>query len=373
MIRKVLVIRLGSIGDIVLTTPVLRALKGGFPKAKICTIVKGEYVQILEGNPHVDEIITVDTRGEHKGFWRLVRLAKALRREGFDLVVDLHANLRSLLISSLVGGRRKIRYRKRWLQRRAMVYLKGFPVKSRHTVDLYLETLRPLGIEAIHRLPEVSLADEDFRFAQGLLNAEGAKGGELLIGINPGAKWPTKRWTAEGFSALGDLLIEKYGARVIVFRDGTNSRFVAQVLSGMAHRPITPPERLSLGQLTALIGNCRLLVTNDSGPMHLAVGRGVPVVAMFGPTHPKLGFFPLGERDIVLSKELNCSPCSLHGRRKCHKGVRECMELITVDEVISAVDGILAGERQGRVPSQASGGRRGVTSSRLSGPGRDHK
>lgn len=341
MTPKILVIRLGSIGDVVLITPVLRTLRKNLPQARISVLVKGEYAQILSGNPHVDEVISLKANGEHRGFWGLMRLIKGLKRERFDLVVDLHANLRSWLISTLMGAQRVIRYRKRWWQRRALVYLKWLPVGSRHTVDLYLDALRPLGIEVADRLPEIYLSRDDIHFAQNFLREVGVREDDLLIGLSLGASWSPKRWTVEGFSSLGDLLMGGHGAEAILFGDGADYEFVTEVTSRMVHSPILPPKGLSLGQLTALIDRCQVLVTNDSGPMHLAVARGVPVVAIFGPTHPKLGFSPLGPRDVVLTKDLGCSPCSLHGQRKCHRKSRECMELITPNEVLSAVERIL--------------------------------
>jgi len=333
-LERMLVLRLSSMGDVVLTTPLLRGLRNSCPKAEISFLTKREYRDLLLYNPDLDSIFTIEDD--------LLRL----RGERFDLLLDLQANPRSLLLSLKLRVSRTIRYKKRHLRRWALTWFKWIPFHPLHTVDLYLRSVEPLGIRLSPlRPPKLYLKEEERKEARDFLHREGLPRG-ALVGINPGARWEEKCWPAERFAQVGKRLTEARGAEVILFGDYLDRPLVRRIAQIMGTKPIEAAGRTDLRLLIGLLEQCDLLITNDSGPMHIATGVGTPVVAIFGPTHPKLGFTPLGEEDIVLSTNQTCSPCSLHGERRCRRSRRLCMEGITVEEVLRAALRIL-GDKDG--------------------------
>ena len=332
---KICVLRLSSLGDTVLITPVLNGLKLRFPDSCISLLVKKEYAPVFFENPYVDELIEVDVEGGHNGLPGLLRLTKELRENEYDLFLDLHRNLRSRWIGSRIRATKKIAYDKRYWPRRALVHAKWLSMQSRHTVDLYCDALRPLGIEPKERVPEVFLSDGEIMEAHNTLHRNGGMNGRAFIGIHVGARGDAKRWLPERFAAVVRKIQEGDWSPVL-FAGENDRHFLEKVCTTLDHKPevfIQPPLR----QLIALIDQCSAFLCHDSGPMHLAVARGVPTVALFGPTHPKLGFWPLGERDIVVTADVDCSPCSLHGTKRCRKKVKECMENISEDRVYKAL------------------------------------
>ncbi|UCE17397.1 MAG: glycosyltransferase family 9 protein [Gemmatimonadota bacterium] len=332
---KITVVRLSSLGDTVLITPILRALKNRFPDAHISVLVKKEYTPVFFESPHVDELIALDVQGPHRGVGGLLRLTKELRAHESDLFLDLHRNLRSRWITVGIKAKRKMAYNKRHWSRWALVHAKWLPMETRHTVDLYFDALRPLGIESRQRVPEIFLKDEEIFAAKKVLANAGIVEGREIIGIHVGARSEVKRWHPVRFAHIADAFQEQ-GWQTVLFAGEADRQFLKEVCAAMHAKPpvfIQP----SLRRLMALIDRCSVFVCHDSGPMHLAVARKVPVVALFGPTHPKLGFWPLGEGDIGLTANVECSPCSLHGTRPCRKKLKECMEYISEDRVCEAV------------------------------------
>lgn len=327
--QKILVVRMSSIGDIVLTTPILRALKNRFPGANIAFLTKRQYRDLLLYNPDLDEIFTWEN-----GLSRL-------RGGKLDLLLDLQANPKSLFLSLRLKASRRLRYKKRHLNRWAATRCKWIPFHPIHTVDLYLRALIPLGINhSPQPLPQLYLNQEERKEARKFLRQEGFSGGKL-VGISPGAKWEKKRWPSRRFAQVGETLAKKEEAKIILFGDESEQSLIREMAELMETKPIDAAGRTDLRLLIALLEQCDLLITNDSGPMHIATGVGTPVVAIFGPTHPKLGFAPLGERNTVLSTNEPCSPCSLHGEGRCKRTRRLCMEGITVGDVLRAASNIL--------------------------------
>ena len=331
---RILIIRLSSMGDIILTTPALAALKAHYPRAQLDFVVKERYAELLQGNPHIHRLFLLSqTDG-------LLSLGRRLRRQGYQIVLDLHANLRSRMLSALLPSPKKLRYGKLALRRRAMVRGRHRSAESPHVVDLYLKCLQPLGIDEPRGRPGLYLSDDDREFREKFYGQHRLGDSGPLVGFHPGARWPGKRWPADMFCSLGRLLKKRQGTGVLVFGGPGEEDLAGQVAEGI--QPSTPvAANLSLRQLMALISGCALFVTNDSGPMHMATALGVPVVAIFGPTQPMLGFWPLGDEDVVLTAGLPCSPCSLHGERKCPRGSWECLQRVKVEDVLGAALGIL--------------------------------
>lgn len=337
---KFLIIRLSSLGDIVLTTPVIKALKERYPDAVVDFLVKKEYHNLLSVNPHLNRIITLDSNGVHKGLNGLLKISKELRAGGYTHVIDLHGNLRSRIITSFLPGAKTLRYDKQVVKRRLI--LSGFKVKTRHTVGAYLASLLPLGIGMQEHLPNPSIyiSKDEEDGAKRFLAQAGISEGEVLIGIAPGARWPTKRWIEDGFIEIGRKAVKELGARVLIFGGPDETDLSKRVAAEVGNKALSVAGVAGLKETAALIKRCKVFVSNDSGPMHIATAVGTPVVAIFGPTVQGFGFSPLGE-SVVVEKELKCRPCSLHGSSTCPKGHFECMKGITVSEVFDKVEGVI--------------------------------
>ena len=340
-IQKILIIRFSSLGDIVLTSPVIRSLKQKFPKSQIFFLTKSRYHDLLKNDPNIFSLIEFDPKEKHKGISGFLKLVEELKTFNFDLVVDLHANLRSFLIRHLLKTKLKIKYNKRWFTRFLLVHFKFIHVKSIHTVDSYLKALKKIGVNSSEKDPEIFLDQESENFLKDFLVEKNIEKDNIMVGIHPGARWKTKRWNEEKFTQICRILNQKPKVKIILFGDRNDQELIEKISSPALNRKLFKAVNLPLNKFMSLIKRCDCFITNDSGPMHIASALGVPVVAIFGPTHTKLGFSPLGPESMVLTANVKCSPCSLHGEKKCHKKSRLCMDFIQPEMVTDAVEGFL--------------------------------
>lgn len=338
---RVLLIRFSSLGDVVLVSAVIEALRQHRPDAEVFLLTKAEYTSLYERDPRVAGVIPLN---EGAGVRDLISLARTLKAMAFDVVIDLHANLRSHLLTDLLGKMDTIRYRKRHWTRWAMMHTRWLQTSVPHTVDAYLDALAPLGIRTqckplLYINPAATPAVDAFLDEQ-MIGPE-----DTLIGIQPGSKWPLKRWTIDGFATVAGTLMQKPGVKVVFLGDAADQAFVAQICSRLNHQPIIGTGRFDLKELVGIISRCALFLTNDSGPMHIASALGVSTVALFGPTHPMLGFAPRGKYDRVITVNAPCSPCSLHGGKSCRQGRRKCMEDISPEQVLETLEDLMKAEQ----------------------------
>ncbi len=340
-INKILIIRLSSLGDVILTTPVIAALKAKFPHSELFFLTKAGYGDLLRNDPRIFSLVEFDPGGRHRGLSGFMRLISELRSCDFDLLVDLHANLRSFLVRHLVKSRVKLKYRKRWLRRLLMVHFKFLKTRPVSTVNSYLEVLKQLNVNPTENRILVFLNPEDVDFLDHFLLEQRVKKDDIVVGVHPGAKWETKRWNEEKFARVCQSLVEKLGCKIVLLGDADEAKLVQLIGKDIPTERLVKTIGLPLGRVMSLIKRCDCFITNDSGPMHIASALRVPVVAIFGPTHPKLGFSPSGSRNVVLCADGKCSPCSLHGEKRCSKKSRFCMDLIEPDMVIEAVERLL--------------------------------
>jgi heptosyltransferase-2 len=343
--NRILIIRLSSLGDIVLTTPVIAALKAKYPHSELYFLTKARYADLLRNDPRISSLVEFDPVGRHGGLSGFVRLISELRSHDFDLLVDLHANLRSFLVRHLVKSRSTLKHNKRWLSRSLMVHFKFLKTRAIQTGDSYVKALQKLGVEVSERNPLIFLSQEDLRFADHFLLERGVKKDDIVVGVHPGARWETKRWDEDKFARVCQSLVETSNYKIMLLGDAGEAKLVEEVGRGIRTDRLIKAIGLPLGKVMALIKRCDCLITNDSGPMHIASALQVPVVAIFGPTHPKLGFSPFGSRNVVLCANVKCSPCSLHGEKRCTKKSRYCMDLIDPGMAVAAVERLLIKEK----------------------------
>lgn len=334
--QKILIIKPSSLGDIVHSLPFLHVLHNRFPDAKIDWIVARGNEGLLEGNQIINKLLIID-----KDNWKnagkikdtlaeMGRLVKTLRNEGYDLVIDLQGLLRSGLMAAATGSSMRMGFSEA-REGSALFYThKVGGGRELHAVDRYLKVAHALGCDTrniIFPMPVISESSEIKRLKKKL--------GEYAV-IVPGARWHTKRWLAESFGAVAAMLKVK---SIIVGSelDRTVARKIAERSKGMA---VAMAGETSIPELISLIRGAKYVVTNDSGPMHIAAAYEVPAVAIFGPTNPAMTG-PYGHNHIIVTAGNECAPCY---KKKCED--LKCMKEISVEQVHKAIMSIIPGSKK---------------------------
>jgi heptosyltransferase-2 len=332
--RRILVIRLSSLGDILLTTPVLRLLRQYCPEAHIEFLVKAEYQDVLREHPGVDRLWLLDTRQP------LHHMLRQLRQTRYDLVLDLHRTLRSRLLYRGVLSRRRLAYGKRTLRRALLVHLKWNTLCAKTPVpELYAAPLRQLGMTAPLSGTDMYLdAESREAIRKDLAQAFTVQTRRLLLAVAPGARWPTKRWPVERFAQVAQELAMQHGAGVVLLGDGHDEPMATELCQRLRVPVLNRVGQLSIMQTAALLQRTHLLLSNDSGLMHMATALQVPVVAVFGPTVPEFGFYPFQAQAQVLSHPMPCRPCSTKGSHRCPRSHHDCMQRVSSAQVFAAAD-----------------------------------
>jgi len=311
-VKKILIIRLSSMGDILLTTPLIRSIKKQNSSVQIDFVIKEEFFELVKKNPHLTNIYTYSKESSKKK-----ELLKLLKTNKYDLVMDLQNNNRSREIV-LKLDRKTFQFRKNSLKKFILVHFKINRLKKSPQISVrYAKTA---GIDLDNEGLEIftdNIADSRLE-----LN-------EKYIGLCPGAKHFTKRWPKEYFIELGKKL-ESDGYRVVLF-GGMNELEVTDEIVKQLSQPINLCDA-SILQTAANMKMCKAVYTNDSGTMHLSCAVKVPVVAFFGSTVKEFGFYPYKTQNVVLEIEnLPCRPCSHIGRKSCPLKHFKCMNEISPD------------------------------------------
>ena len=332
---RLLVPQTSFLGDVVLTTPLLAALRDRLRPRHLAVLVRPEAAPLLEGHPAVDAVLVDDKRGADRGIAGLGAVAARLRRERFDLAVSPHRSLRTALVLAAARIPRRVGFRD---SRGAILYHVRVPRdRRRHDVERNLQLLEPFGGWSAE--PELHLAVT----AAAAAAAERIlpRGDGPLVGLAPGSVWATKRWMPDGFAAVAAALTAD-GARCVVLGGPAERALAEEVAAGAGGRPTVLAGQTDMATLIAVIDRLDVLIANDSAPMHVACARRVPVVAIFGATTPAQGYGPWGGRATVIEVDLACRPCGRHGGQVCPRGTDDCMRLIEPARVLAAARAALA-------------------------------
>jgi heptosyltransferase-2 len=338
--KRVLVIRLDRLGDVVLSTPVLSALRQHFPHAHIAMMVRPPCVDVVEGHPAVNGVVAYDKAGAQRSAPATAAFARRLRGEDFDTALVLHPSNRSHWIPWLAGIPVRVGYDRKcgWLLTHRVPHRKQ--EGAQHEAAYALDLLRVFGIEPPPPRPSIPVHEAAVRQVQALLEAAAVPPSAPLVAVHPSASCISKRWMPERFAAVADRLQAEHGVTICLIA-GPEDAPIARQVAQAAQRPIVDlAGRLSVAQLAALLRRCRLLVSNDSGPVHVAAAVGTPVVDLFGRNQRGLSparWGPLGPGHVVLHKEVGCVTCLAHN---CDINFL-CLTEISVEEVYEAAAGIL--------------------------------
>ncbi len=325
---RVLVVNMAFVGDVVLSTPLLKGLREKYPEAFIAFMGTPGAAGLLKGLPILDEIITYDKKGTERGIRHIRQKARQLKEMSFDMVVSPHRSARTSILLALAGIERRIGFASAdlsWLYHQRVTR-----DEYKHEVLRNLSLLEPLGgippgFDPELILPETNPPDPEIL---------GAGKGKFKVAISPGSEWRTKRWHPEGFARAGRILKQEQAAELYLLGMENDAAVAAEVEEFLKGEVINLTGRLSRESLNNTLAAMDLLITNDSAPAHIASAFKVPVVAVFGPTTPEQGFAPWQSRGRVAEvKGLPCRPCGKHGAARCPQGHFKCMELLRAEDV----------------------------------------
>lgn len=340
-IKSILLIRLDHLGDVLLTTPAFRSLKHRFPHARITMVVKEWALGAVKNSPYIDRIIifnsfwTISKKEATKieGIYGICQLIRQLRKERFDLAIDFRGDFRNVLLAYLSGARRRIGY---GIRGGGFLLTDVVPYESEiHEINKNLNLLIPLGINCEDTKMELCFEDEDMAAVEKVFNQEGIDLSRRTIALHYGGASEFKRWDTGKFLSLAERITENNSSNVLIF--GGHYEREAPRLVRKPKKGIFVMPDMTICEMAAAFKRCKILVCNDSGPMHMGVAVGTPTVAIFGPTYPQR----FGPKDLrknrVVRSHLPCSPC-WHPDKSIGCKKRNCLESIEVGGVLTAVN-----------------------------------
>jgi heptosyltransferase-2 len=333
---RILVVQTAFLGDVVLVTPLLSAIRTHLPESFLAFMGTPGGAGLLRGLPGVDEFIVYDKRGKERGLKGFLEKARELGSYKFDLAISAHRSVRTAALLALAGVKNRIGFATSsvpWLY-----HARAPRDPGKHEVLRNLALMEPLGGPPQDFEPKIELTQPD-PTPDGMLSDDGSG---PRVGVCPGSVWPTKRWRAEGFAQVADRLREEAGAAVYLIGSEDDLEAAAAVEGASRRGVVNLAGRTGLREWVSLISAMDLVITNDSSPTHIASALCVPVVAVFGPTTSLQGFAPWGNHNRVVERsDLACRPCGEHGSRRCPEGHFKCMQRIRPDEVFFAALSLL--------------------------------
>lgn len=348
--KNILVVNLGGIGDAVISIPFLRNLKRSFPRARVTALVSKRASEVLKGIPYIDEVIPYDLQGlrwmdavlHSEGFFAALRFLFNLRKRGFDLAVNLQPHtsfvsaVKMAVVFYTIGAR--VKAGRDTMGRGFFYQIKAYEssISEVYETEIQKRLLEGIGGHGWKMELELSVHPEDDAFVCELLRREGVGEEMPLVAINPGSDYPTKRWPVENFIKVVEGLSQTYPLRFLVV--GSNGeRPLGLRIKGMVPEVVVLSGETTLGQLAALLKRVSLFITNDTGPMHMALALKVPTIAICGGPSFHKGFFPPDiQNAVVIRKDVDCSPCL---KRRCDE--MKCLKLIEPGEVVDAASALL--------------------------------
>ena len=338
--KRILITRTDRLGDVVLSTPVIRHMRKLYPEAYIAFMVRPENKDVVLNNPHLDEVILYDKYGIHRSLVSTVQFAMRLKKKKFDTAIALHPTNRAHIMLMLAGIPVRIGYDRNLgaLLTMRIGHTKQEGVK--HEVDYNFDLIEKAGfnVAGAERKPYIMTSPDEKKLVDSVLRDRGIGGN--IIAMHVGASCPSKRWPSERFARAAELMAAKYGCDLVLVGGDETSELSSEVASMVKARIFDLTGELLVGELAEFLSRCALFVSNDSGPVHIAVAMDTPVVAIFGRKDPGLSpkrWKPLGARDKVVHKAPGCDICLAHG---CDKGFA-CLKAVSVEDVIFAADMIL--------------------------------
>jgi ADP-heptose:LPS heptosyltransferase len=366
--RRILLLNRIHIGDCIFTTPAIRALRAAYPDASIVAVVPGSNADLFAHSPWIDDVMPRPVRN----WWRKLRFILSVRRQRFDLVVSFQEKSMFYGLTARFSGARQTlslwHWRTHRLYRRTVPWPAGL-----HRVERYLTLASALGAPASSTWTELHVGDEAAERARLLLEAQGVRDGDLLIGLNPGSSEAERRWPPARFAAVGECLAREARARIVLIGGTRDRETAAEIAAAMETPAIDLAGETGLLETAAVLEQCALFISGDTGPLHMAAAVGTPVIALFGPSDPRLAeprFGSSGGRSRLLQNPESCGKCP-----------GPCLHTITTEECCDAALELLREEparyyttraRRPAVDSRTVSPRREPASASSAASARDH-
>jgi len=338
-INRICISRMKFIGDIVLTTPVIHAVRDAYPEAHIAYLGEKEAVSLLRHNPHLDEIISFDF--SVPTIIEQPRVGMKLRKKSFDVFIDFFNNPRTAILARMSGAR--IRVGKE-VKGRGMLYTERIldDGKPKSAIAYHYQYVKPIGVEPKYWKTEIYLTGEEHREARTYLKWQDVDLSRPIVGIHPGATWPAKIWPWENFADLADLIRAKLDSQVVVVQ-GPNDQDLITNITRRSAGQVTVLPLMKLRQLAAVISCFSTFISNDNGAMHIAAACGTKTIGIFGPGEENIWFpylppyYDATAGHIALRRDVPCHPCHLDFCNRQGDEYMECMRLLSVGEVLEEV------------------------------------
>jgi len=357
--KKILIINPFGIGDVIFSTPLIEILRDKYSHIFIGYICNKRSYEVIRSNPKIDKFFIYE-KDDYRNVWQKSKIEclklvwsflKAIKKEKFDVAIDLSLGYQYSLLLSFIGIKKRFgfNYRNRGRFLTDKIEIDGF--NEKHVIEYYCDILKFLGVDTrdFKLSPKVYITERDTAWADDFLKANGASKEELLIGVIPGcgASWGMdarhRRWDRDGFTKVCDGLMERYSAKVVLLGDSQEIEICDDIQSKMRNKAIMACGKTSLRNFLGLINRCALIITNDGGPLHMAVGLGLNTISIFGPVDEKIyGPYPMTNSHTVISKNnVPCRPCYKKFKYKICEN-RECLKSIKADEILEAAGKFLS-------------------------------
>ena len=352
MYKKILVINLMHLGDLMLVTPILRTLRTNFPDAEITLLADKKLADLVRLNKNLTDCIFIDKKGADNKFFNFVKFIFRLREKNFDLAINLHRNERASALAAFSGAKKIVGYSKpvfsiffdKVLPNPSIAQLKPKYIPgTQHQVKSHFDVLKSVGIEKIDDGGLEMWIDDAAKISAEKIFAENFPADTKVVAFNIGASWLTKRWIDSYFAECADILIGR-GYGVAILGGSMDEEIVKNCVEKMREKnsPLLKifTGKFSLAELAGFLDKCVLMLTTDSGPMHVGVARNIPIVTMFGAS-PVPGFYPYDAKDILIKSPEPCHPCGKHFCPRKGADNLACMKKISVAVVMKYVDELL--------------------------------
>ncbi|CAG1020932.1 heptosyltransferase III [Methylococcales bacterium] len=341
-VQRVLVIKLQHLGDVLLTSPVFSTLKRQYPHLEIDALVYADTACMLEGNPHISKILTIDRAWKEQTLQKVIqefRLYRLLKQRNYQLLIGLTDRMRAAWLARLLGPTysvaQKYPHKRGEFWRNSFSHVYSQPQTPRHTVETHLDALRRIGLYPLAEnkpllMPINTVAVNKI---SSLLESENLQAGHYIV-IHPASRWMFKSWNTRGFAKVLQALTSRNIATVMVSGpDAAECNYVQTILRHQPNTAIDLSGQLSLPELAALIAKARCFIGLDSVAMHIAAAVDTPCVALFGPSSEQ-SWHPWHVHHRILTSPFSCRPCGLDG---CGNGkISDCLQAIQADAVIQA-------------------------------------
>ena len=339
-VNKILIFRLSSIGDIILTSALIRCIKNKYPRARVDFVIKKQFYQLVESNPHINNIYIVD---KGKGIDGLKQLAKSLKEENYDVFLDIHKNFRSLYVRNFSGANKIFTFNKQVLKRTLLtsfginIYKYIKPVYLR-----YIEAAKQIGVEYDGNGTEVFIPEYVRVTVSKKLQNNGIYPDYPFVALCPGASFKNKQWIPERFAELASLINDRNSLPIVVIGGDTEVEIGNLIVKNSSGKVVNLAGKLNLLESGAVLSRARVVVVNDTGMLMMAESQHTPVVGIYGPTAKWFGFYPILPQSEVVEVDLKCRPCTKMGLNECPKKHWKCMLNISTEMVYEKVSRILS-------------------------------